>query len=258
MRSPLVSCLMVTRDRRSISERAVHCFVRQTWTDRELVIVDDGDEDYGPMVAPYIAAGARIRYCRVENDPSVHLGGLRNLSLDLAAGQWCIQWDDDEWYGSERIERQMAAVARTGAGSALRWTLMEVSSPTRGDLVFRADAGFATPGTVLHRRDAARYPNLARSEDAIFLRALRESGDVSVLGPDAAHLFVRCFHGGNTWNEAHFLRRLHRRPADWPSYATSRWIHRDLRRHRAFALTAAEAATVDAMRGWTADSEVMV
>jgi glycosyltransferase involved in cell wall biosynthesis len=58
---PLVSCLMVTRDRPHLAERAVHCFARQTWQCRELVIIDDGDVDYSAMLAPFQAAGALIR-----------------------------------------------------------------------------------------------------------------------------------------------------------------------------------------------------
>jgi len=229
---------MVTRNRRSLAERAVHCFAQQTWHRRELVIVDDGDEDYAPMLARYIEAGAVIRYHRIESNPEVLLGGLRNLSLDLAEGELCIQWDDDEWYAPDRIERQ-ASVIGDGAAVALRWTLMSVHSPTRGRLAFRSDAGIATPGTVLHRRDAARYPNLRRGEDSAFLRDLR-CGGLTVLGAEASHLFVRCFHGDNTWNEHHFVRRLRRRPVDWPSYAMASWVHRDLRRHRAFHLHEAE------------------
>lgn len=250
MSSPRVSCLMVTRERRVLAERAVACFASQTWPNRELVILDDGDEDYAPMLAPFISAGHAIRYCRVERDPARRLGGLRNASIELADGDWCAQWDDDEWYGPKRIERQMAALSAGDVASALRWTLMAVDSPMLGPLTFRADTGFATPGTVLHRRDAAQYPDLARGEDAVFLKSLRDAGGVAVLGKDDAHLFVRCFHGCNTWDESHFLRRLHRRPADWPSYATARWLHRDLRRHRAFNLTAAERATSDLLHQW--------
>ena len=39
---PLVSCLMVTKDRPGLARRAVRCFQAQRWPARELVIVDDG------------------------------------------------------------------------------------------------------------------------------------------------------------------------------------------------------------------------
>ena len=243
---PLVSCLMVTRNRRDLAQRAVACFAAQTWRHRHLVIVDDGDEDYTPMLAPFIAAGHQISYHRMTPEPGVFLGALRNRAIELSPGDVCIQWDDDEWYHPDRVAIQVEHLG-DGVAVALRWTLMEVTSSEHGQLVFRADSGIATPGTVLHRRDAARYPNLARGEDGVFLRDLRIAGSVRVLGHECSHLFVRCFHGTNTWDERHFLRRLHRRPVDWPSYANAVWLHRDVRRHRAFKLDEREVATVDAM-----------
>jgi glycosyltransferase involved in cell wall biosynthesis len=245
--SSFVSCLMVTRNRAAIARRAVECFAAQTWTSKELVIIDDGDEDYAPMLAPFLEQGHHIRYVSARG-PRLRLGALRNVAIDHARGPWCIQWDDDEWYHPERITTQMNA-ANGATTVALRWTLVSVASPTRGELSFRADAGVATPGTVLHRRNAARYPDLARGEDSEFLLALRRSGGLQVLGREASHLFIRCFHGANTWDEQHFLRRLHRRPVDWPSYAAARWLHGDLRRHRAFDLDARERASIDALAG---------
>lgn len=247
MSDPLVSCLMVTRDRPELAARAIACFAAQRYSQRELVIVDDGDHDLRREIEPYLALGLRIRYHRLRLAKRAVLGELRNESIDRARGEWCIQWDDDEWYHPDRISTQVAGAAGHVA-VALRWTLMTVQSPRHGSLAFRADAGFATPGTVLHRRDAARYPSLSRGEDSQFLAELRRVGRVAVLGRDASHLFVRVFHGGNTWDESHFLRRLHRRPADWPSYALARWWHHDLAWHRSCRLDERERSTIAALR----------
>jgi glycosyltransferase involved in cell wall biosynthesis len=238
---------MVTRNRAALAQRAIHCFAQQTWPDRELVVLDDGDEDYRPIIDPFVAAGARIRYHRIAERAGVRLGQLRNEAIDLADGEWCMQWDDDEWYHPARIDAQMRARADR-AGVALKWTLVHLESPTHGLLHFRADSGIATPGTVLHRRDAARYQNLGKNEDGLFLREVRTNG-LAVLGEEASHLFVRCFHGTNTWDEHHFLRRLHRRPADWWPYLRARAAG-DLRRHPAFDLTSREQSTIEALQRW--------
>ncbi|MBU6315856.1 MAG: glycosyltransferase family 2 protein [Acidobacteria bacterium] len=243
----LVSCLMVTRDRVELARRAVDCFVSQTWSDTELVIVDDGDTNYGQMLEPYVRRGHRIRYHRLEAQPGWLLGELRNISIDLAAGDWCIQWDDDEWYHPERIATQMRARGNAAA-VALKWTLLDVPTKDRGRLAFRGDSGIATPGTVLHHRHAARYPNLARNEDGVFLADARRKGLV-VLGRECSHLFVRCFHGTNTWDQQHFLRRLRRRPVDWLPYVVAS-LTGDLRRHPAFRLEPREVATIDALRSY--------
>ena len=64
---------MVTRNRSALARRAVHCFVMQTWEPKELVIVDDGDEDYEPMLAPF-RERATIHYHRFAPEPGRLLG----------------------------------------------------------------------------------------------------------------------------------------------------------------------------------------
>src|SRR5262245_57789486 len=101
MAHALVSCLMVTRNRAKLARRAIACFQAQTWANKELVIVDDGDEDYAPVLAPY-RRDLHIVYHRLPPDPARTLGAARNISLELASGDYCAQWDDDEWYHPER------------------------------------------------------------------------------------------------------------------------------------------------------------
>ncbi|MEZ4404693.1 MAG: glycosyltransferase family A protein [Kofleriaceae bacterium] len=253
MTRPLVSCLMVTRDRVALAERAVRCLVTQTWSAVELVVVDDGAADYAPMLARY-RDRLRIRYAKLGPEPGRKLGELRNRALGLADGELCAQWDDDEWYHPDRLTRQVAPLVDGGAvASVLKWTLMHVDTPAMAELPYRADAGHGTRGTIVHRRTAVRYPNWARSEDARFLDDLGRTGPVAVLGRDASHLFIRCFHGGNTWDERHFQRRLRRTPLAAAHYLVAR-LRGDLRRHPQLRLGAAEAAAVAAYR---ADSRAL-
>ncbi|MCA9680423.1 MAG: glycosyltransferase family 2 protein [Kofleriaceae bacterium] len=251
--APLISCLMVTRDRVRFAARAVRCLAAQTWPSVELVVVDDGDHDYEPVLAPF-RARFPIRYLRVCAEPGRKLGGLRNLALDAARGELCAQWDDDEWYHPERLAVQARAILDGGAdASVLKWTLMHVDTPAMASLPYRADAGQGTPGTVVHRRTRVRYPNLARSEDARFLEALAARGRVAVLGAEHSHLFIRCYHGGNTWDAAHFHRRLRRTPLAAAHYLVAR-LRGDLRSHPQLVLTAAEQAAVAA---FLADSRAL-
>ena len=39
----LVSCIMPTRGRPAFAQRAIDCFLRQTWEEKELIVVDDLD-----------------------------------------------------------------------------------------------------------------------------------------------------------------------------------------------------------------------
>ena len=244
MSPPLVSCLMVTRDRPHLAARALRCLAAQTYRPLELVVVDDGRADYEPVLAP-CRDRFPVHYLRLAPRPGRYLGGLRNLALDEARGALCAQWDDDEWYHPERLATQVAALERSGAvASVLKWTLMHVATDAMRALPFRADAGAGTPGTIVHRRTDVRYPNLPRAEDARFLERLAARGEIAVLGAEHSHLFIRCFHGANTWDERHFRRRLTRTPRAAASYLWAR-LRGDLRHHRQLQLTGAERAVVE-------------
>lgn len=237
---------MVTRNRASLARRAVRCFVNQTWANKELVIVDDGDEDYEPILAPYRAAHT-IRYVRLDSDPSVRLGGLRNRSLDEAAGDFLTQWDDDEWYHPTRIERQMQATVRGLGAVVLTNTLCHMDRAGLSHALFhtRLRKGH-TPGTILHRRCDVRYPNQSRAEDTVYLKTLSEHFRVgSVEGPHS-HLFIRCFHGTNTWDLAHFEGALQHGWADKLDFFWSKRIRADVTRHSAFRLSAEEQSSAQA------------
>jgi glycosyltransferase involved in cell wall biosynthesis len=243
MAEALVSCLMVTANRCALARRAVECLARQSWKRVELVVVDDGDEDYGEMLAPY-RARFPIRYERIPRDPSLRLGGLRNRSLALATGDVCAQWDDDEWYHPERLERQLAQLEASRADAVLlRQVLAHVDTPEYAEHAFRMDSGDGVPGSVLHRRSELRYANVARSEDLGFAAALARSGRVARL-EDHAHLFLRCFHGTNTWAAQHFIGKLQRTPAYKWHWFRSAVLQGDPFRHPAFALNPLEAESI--------------
>jgi len=240
---PLVSCLMVTRNRADLARRAVECFERQSWPSKELVIIDDGEQDYGPMLEPY-RANNTIHYHRVPDEADVFLGGLRNASLDKANGEYWMQWDDDEWYDPSRIETQMRAILDNDwAGCTLRYTLMHLDDPTHIENPYRTSLAFGTPGTICHARTDVRYPNMRKGEDSVFLRNLKKEGKIGVLGQDQSHLFVRCFHGQNTWEQTHFTERLHKGPMNMLRYFWANTIKGDLHAHPFFQLSAAEQKT---------------
>jgi glycosyltransferase involved in cell wall biosynthesis len=245
---PLISCLMVTANRADIARVAIECFSEQTWQNKELVIIDDGAEDYSDLITSFDCADL-VRYIKLQPaNPRLSLGELRNLSIEEARGEWCVQWDDDEWYHPERLAIQLNAAAQADVGaSALKWTLMHVKENSDESLTFRGDSGIATPGTLMFRKGDVRYPHLARNEDGIFLRDVKDNHGLVVLDENYSHLFIRVFHGSNTWEKDHFLARLHRRAVDWPSWVWSRWIVSDVTKHRAFKLSSREKDSLQQM-----------
>ncbi|MEY3567093.1 MAG: hypothetical protein RLZ19_1107 [Actinomycetota bacterium] len=235
---------MVTGGRPAMVRRSVGCFQQQDHPHKELVILSDDPNDE-PHLRTLEKSDPRIRVEVIEHDPRRRLGELRNVSMDLARGDWLVQWDDDDWYGRERISRQLAAAVDAGVGaSALKYTLMHMVAVDKTRYSFRGDTGVATPGTILYRRSDLRYPNLAKNEDGEFLRAVRARFGLMIMGSEWSSLFVRIFHGANTWDEAHFRKRLRRTPRLWMEYQLVTRVCGDLTRHSRFRLRPDELATL--------------
>lgn len=237
-----ISCLMVTADRRQLAERAVDCFLAQTYPNRELVVVDDGAQDYAPLLAR--VPPERLIHRRLPKDPATTLGALRNLSLDLARGDLITQWDDDDWFDPARLARQVVALG----GAAACWcpvALMHLAEPAWTDRPYIGWFKGGVPSTILHRRrDDIRYPPERRGEDSIYRDQWRRLGH-RLLDEGEAALLIRCFHGGNTWERTHFEKRIVLAPRDLVEWQVRRLLGRTDGYSR-FRLTTRQRASFDA------------
>jgi glycosyltransferase involved in cell wall biosynthesis len=103
---PLVSCIMPTRDRRRFVPRAIRCFLYQDYPNKELVIVDDGNDP----VADLVPLDDRIEYVRL--DAVATTGAKRNRACEEARGSIIAHWDDDDWHAPRRLSYQISALLR--------------------------------------------------------------------------------------------------------------------------------------------------
>jgi glycosyltransferase involved in cell wall biosynthesis len=98
---PFVSVLTPTYNRRLFIPTAIACFKAQTYPqDRmEWIILDDGSD---PVEDLFKASGLRnVRYYREEK--KLPIGAKRNKINELAKGDICVAWDDDDYYPADRI-----------------------------------------------------------------------------------------------------------------------------------------------------------
>jgi hypothetical protein len=98
---PLASCIMPTADRRSLLPQAIRHFLRQDYPNRELIILDDGQD----CVVDLVPQDERIRYLRL--DRRLSMGVKHNLACEMARGEVIIHWDDDDWISPRRISYQV-------------------------------------------------------------------------------------------------------------------------------------------------------
>ena len=111
--TPRVSVVLPAFNRAAAIGTSVASILRQTWSDFELIVVDDGSTD------------GTVEAVRAFDDPRIQLlstprnmgpSGARNTGIRAARGEWvAFQDSDDEWL-PEKLERQMARLDEPGAG----------------------------------------------------------------------------------------------------------------------------------------------
>jgi glycosyltransferase involved in cell wall biosynthesis len=102
--SPAVSVVMSAYNGERFLREAVESILRQTFSDFELIVVDDGSTDATPrMLAEYAAADSRVVVHRQSNQG--HAAGL-NCGIGLARAPLIARIDADDAALPTRLERQ--------------------------------------------------------------------------------------------------------------------------------------------------------
>jgi glycosyltransferase involved in cell wall biosynthesis len=195
---PLVSCLMVTRGDRWTIKYALESYRRQTYANKELIIVVDN--------VNYDVISALIKARGIENvglfavDPELSLGDCRNMSVARARGEVLIQWDDDDLYDPLRIAVSVSALTKTSAAAALlsRWL---VWWPSR-DLAAISGSRIWEGSMAVWREHAPVYPNMARGEDTYVTECIANSRAISSIDDPLLYTYIITEH--NTFDTNHY------------------------------------------------------
>ncbi len=100
---PLVSIYIPTRNRYELLERAVASCLQQSYTNIEILVVDDGsDAVCQQQIAALCATDPRIQLLR--QSPSGGAPAARNRAIAQAAGEYLTGLDDDDEFLPHRIE----------------------------------------------------------------------------------------------------------------------------------------------------------
>ena len=227
---------MVTADRPALVRRAIHCYLTQTYPEKELVVLDNGHESIEDLLKDVPAT--ECVYKKVERTPDLILGDLRNTALKMAQGEFIIpQWDDDDWYHPDRIQVQVDTLLQGYDACALHGTLMHVDNEPFFLSPYIGLLPNGVPPTIMHRRDdSILYPSLPRTEDTVYVNAWRNKA-YQLMPVSYSYLYIRSFHGANTWEVDHFLRRMRNTPLDTLRYFWFRFIRQDLTAHPRFRLS---------------------
>lgn len=209
---PLVSCILVTRNRPAFVAQAIRCFAAQRYANRELVVVDDGERS----VASLCKDVPKLRYYRLRQPTPT--GTKLNLGIEVARGNILQKLDDDDYYGPEFLSMAVGRLRKSPKRHTLvAWCCFGVLIAGDPHLYFSGH-GWHAGGTLCFRRSLwKRHPfrDMYASSDTWF----RRDNEPHVVRVCAIDQYVIVRHGRNTWHrikgtdsvEGYFRRKKLRR-----------------------------------------------
>ncbi len=108
---PLFSIIMPTHNRASLIGKGIGSIIDQSWTDWELLLIDDGSTDHTRTVVEAFQ-DPRIRYV---HQPHGERSRARNRGIELARGTHLCFIDDDDYWLPEHLAHFQSALARTSS-----------------------------------------------------------------------------------------------------------------------------------------------
>jgi glycosyltransferase involved in cell wall biosynthesis len=235
--NPKVSVVIPTYDRAAKVHSAIESVLSQTYSDLEVIVVDDGSSDGTGRILGEIF-GDRIRYYAQTNQG---VSVARNKGVEEARGEWIAFLDSDDLWEREKLEWQFKALERFGPQCSGCYTdtrlfnhpetrtlfqmaeesyqhegVMGVNTDVLRLLVRPGGAGMVVHlSSLLARADVVRRtggfdPKLLYSEDSEFMfRLAMFTGFCYVNRPlvwfDRSPVEVRHVGVSSDWNKSEFL-----------------------------------------------------
>lgn len=109
-KQPLISVIVPVYNVEQYLSKCVESILGQTYTNLEIILVDDGSPDNcGKMCDEYAAKDKRVKVIHKEN------GGLvsaRNAGYDIMSGDWHMYVDSDDWIDANMCEKLVKALVK--------------------------------------------------------------------------------------------------------------------------------------------------
>ncbi len=112
---PAISVIVPTRLRNHLLPRAVRSILAQTFSDFEIIVVDDNPPDKRVSTDPALVELLNHPKVRVltDNKPR-NASTARNLALQAVQGEWITYLDDDDAYQPMKLEKQFRRAMESG------------------------------------------------------------------------------------------------------------------------------------------------
>ena len=108
---PTVSCIIIFLNEERFLQEAIQSVISQTYSDWELLLIDDGSKDLSGAIAQNYCSQypAQIRYCSHPGKLNRGMSASRNLGLQQACGRYVAFLDGDDVWVEQKLAEQVAA-----------------------------------------------------------------------------------------------------------------------------------------------------
>lgn len=220
-----VSVVCPTMEERQVfHEQVWSCFSRQTWPDKELIVVETYQTRSSDVFRKIAAEDSRLIYLkfRCGQTTELSIGAKRNIAQHIASGDFIANFDDDDIYAPTYLSTMIGAMndrnvdfvtlsswyffdiksGRFGFFDAIEWAQVKKMREKEID-GWLWGYGFS----YVHRLQPALdrkidYPDQNMEEDIKYIRAWKEGfGDLcAALHFDSRGIALHTLHGRNTSN----------------------------------------------------------
>lgn len=116
-KKPLISVVVPVYQVEQWLQRCVDSLLKQTYQNKEIILVDDGSLDRGGEICDEYAA--RERSIRVIHQLNQGLSAARNAGTLISNGQYITFVDSDDWVEPDYLEKLWSVIYNTGADVAV-------------------------------------------------------------------------------------------------------------------------------------------
>jgi teichuronic acid biosynthesis glycosyltransferase TuaG len=162
--NPSVSVITPAYNTARYLGETVEAVLKQSWSDFELLIVDDGSTDETPALARALAA--RDRRLRVLTGPNRGPAAARNTAMAMARGRFFALLDSDDIWTPEYLAEQLRLLENCATASIVTANAINLGGPFDGQPLWPATSGVRTLTLqdIIEREDSVCIMSVFRRE----------------------------------------------------------------------------------------------
>lgn len=197
MSNPKISIISPVYNVEKYIHRCVDSIIAQTFTDWELILVDDGSTDTsGTICDQYASQDSRIRVIHKQNGG---VSAARQTGLDASQGEYVIHADPDDWVEPTMLEELYAKAKAedadmvicdyyTNSGNSQSY-IMQFVSEDPYTTMRRILCGEGVLGSLWNKlikrfvfleNDIRFYPNINFCEDSLVCVQILKNSDIKI------------------------------------------------------------------------------